>query len=115
MLTTAPETVADEAAAIIANAVRAKMADADELAAFHGFVQEQIARTTMGGWRAIESAPTDGTIVLLWAKNLDEPVAGFFEPEKGHRKAGWRQFWTTLSDIPASLPTHWHAMPKIPT
>ena len=59
-------------------------------------------------WKPIESAPKDGTRVLLWNEKFTAPCSGQFY--------GFDD-WKMDSDIPpfAFQPTHWMPLPPAPT
>jgi hypothetical protein len=71
------------------------------------------------GWQPIESAPRDGTLVLLWAPDYREDA-----PSLGswcERVGAWDADSGTMEDGPAwsndacSGPTHWMPLPAPPT
>jgi hypothetical protein len=74
------------------------------------------------GWQSIESAPRDGSNVLLAFEGLRGPVIGHWvdqqDVEYGQVKRS-RQYWSTghfkidLS-APDPVPTHWMPLPKLP-
>jgi len=59
-------------------------------------------------WKSIDTAPKDGTRILLW-----------LEPHKMAEILRWNalgQFWVTDADRPVNVatPTHWMALPQPP-
>jgi hypothetical protein len=68
-------------------------------------------------WRAIETAPKDGTAVLLYSPDSTEPqifIGHFieFEGEAGR----WQDYWREDGCWPIHAePTHWMPLPKPPT
>ena len=71
------------------------------------------------GWRTMESAPRDGTRVLLAGKDIygaNDPGGprwridfGWYEPKGGTLREGWVGLGTHYP------PTHWMPYPKPPT
>ncbi|WP_217693729.1 DUF551 domain-containing protein [Novacetimonas hansenii] len=57
-------------------------------------------------WRPIESAPKDGSLVLVAVKHIGCDVVSFWG-------AGWRE--TTNGLMLRDNPTHWQPLPKPPT
>jgi hypothetical protein len=59
-----------------------------------------------GGWRTMESAPRDGTVVLLWAAHWRSP------------ETGWTFGDDSWQDCPKDSyvrpPTHWMPLPALP-
>lgn len=60
-----------------------------------------------GGWRPIESAPRDGTTVLLWAPHWNRPLTGWTFGEDA-----WQD---CRKDAHATPPTHFMPLPSPPT
>lgn len=56
-------------------------------------------------WKPIETAPKDGTFVLLWEKH-----AGLFV---GNFRPGWAS-WLSMPGAYCRQPTHWHPLPAAP-
>ena len=54
-------------------------------------------------WQLIETAPKDGTIVLVWAKHSGR-IIDFYNID--HQ--GWHSF------LPRLQPTHWVSLPESP-
>lgn len=73
----------------------------DEIAAF-------LERTSEGGWRPIESAPRDGTEVLLFwpRKHSEKPII-----ISGQNTTG-NQWWSRR--VGSLTPTHWQPLPPPP-
>ena len=70
-----------------------------------------------GGWRSIESAPKDGTLVILWWPHYTaSPVLGrYLEAwDHGHYEgAGWRSVSITDSRfVDTRGPTLWAPIPR---
>lgn len=66
----------------------------------------------VGGWQPIETAPKDGTRVLLaW----DGVRVGYYldNSRTGRAWAGWKV--PSMEPWPSSQPTHWRPMPEPPT
>jgi hypothetical protein len=67
-------------------------------------------------WQPIESAPKDGTRMLL-TFGLDDyrPCVGAFRPEiihdDGYNETGWVE---TYDEAPLAEPTHWMPLPDPP-
>lgn len=59
------------------------------------------------GWQSIDTAPTDGQRVLLWAKEWSGPWAGNF------RQGQWGIIPQDCDLVPQ--PTHWMPLPAAPT
>lgn len=64
-----------------------------------------------GEWRNMDSAPRDGTFVLLWVP-ADERSEGYCEVGAWVRSAGHWDIGTAHQ--PDSMFTHWHAEPPPP-
>ena len=81
-------------------------------------------------WQPIETAPKDGTELLIWAKDVGVRV-GYFgtefndAPEGSRPYAGWWSLageispafpaWRDLEEVPArNEPTHWLPLPEPP-
>lgn len=57
-------------------------------------------------WRTMESAPKDGTSVMLWNEDYARPITGeYFEATKWSN--GWKHTYATQ-------PTHWQPLPTPP-
>jgi hypothetical protein len=74
-------------------------------------------------WREIESAPKDGTPILISGGTFCHPDSmGGPEPFRGVSIARWDRFWNEWSGNPTSHddclshePTHWMPLPPPPT
>jgi hypothetical protein len=72
------------------------------------------------GWQPIETAPRDGTRMLLWVAVNEEPViAAWCVSRAPYRFEGWSTGWETASGYDvgyASIgdPTHWRPLPAPP-
>jgi hypothetical protein len=69
------------------------------------------------GWQPIETAPQDGTRILLW--RAGHVICGRFDPDR--RAAKPRPYWTHDAefllgklDARATAPTHWQPLPAPP-
>lgn len=61
----------------------------------------------MSEWQPIETAPKDGTYVLLWAAQESEcPMVGYF---------GVRRWELAHNDTEPFTPSHWMPLPEPPT
>ena len=84
----------------------------------------------MSDWQPIETAPKDGTEILLWAKDVG-PRVGSFDSEFNNDPDGYRPYggwwsltgeispafpaWRDLEEVPAkNTPTHWMSLPEPP-
>lgn len=71
----------------------------------------------MAEWKSIDSAPKDGTLVIVWAEDFDYPVLAQWSTEAHHLHQ--RYFWGTGNrahwlDLYAAQPTHWQPLPEPP-
>ena len=70
-------------------------------------------------WKPIESAPKDGTYILIARKAMPPVVAKWFQngsKEKKSWRAGWPSEWRGV-DTGATIlgkPTHWMELPEQP-
>ena len=82
---------------------------------------------TSTGWQPIETAPRDGTWILLWDDHLGLAVSGCWYDYPGINtpddyEAPW-SFWTADNDLISFWvggddyysPTHWMPLPPAPT
>lgn len=75
----------------------------------------------MGEWQPIETAPKDGTHVLLWFPELRQPVqVGHFSStkhiENGRVTYESAKWWTGIVLLTKELvPSHWQPTPAAPT
>ena len=62
-------------------------------------------------WQPIESAPRDGTVVLVWTREGCQ-LASYFTGQPG----GWveKDAWYRLTEDTTGLPTHWMPLPAAP-
>jgi len=70
--------------------------------------------TPRGGWRDIESAPRDGTAVLVYEPAEKSMAVGWWEDHYVWVSPG---AWITdyaRSDTPVWRPTHWQPLPSPP-
>ena len=63
------------------------------------------------GWRAIASAPKDGTQILTWGATRGIDTA-FYDPDPNH--GTWRGDATGFSMDHEAEPTHWMPLPPAP-
>ena len=76
-------------------------------------------------WQPIETAPKDGTSVLLWASWLDDPVIARYSYQSGYAESCWEgtfdgaaalesqgDTWTDEHEV--INPTHWMPLPDPP-
>jgi hypothetical protein len=61
------------------------------------------------GWRPIETAPKDGTLLLLWAPSMVEPHLGRWEREWRNNHYGDREAYWYFANV-----THWMHIPEPP-
>jgi hypothetical protein len=69
----------------------------------------------MSDWQAIESAPMDGTQVIVY-QPAEAPRGGVGQPRR-HRVviAVWRGYWYVPGGLTSvRLPTHWMPLPAPP-
>lgn len=71
----------------------------------------QLLAEEEGGWRSMDSAPRDGTFVLLWVP-ADERSDGYCEVGSWVRSAGYWDIGTAQQ--PDSMFSHWHPEPPPP-
>jgi len=64
-------------------------------------------------WLSIDSAPTDGTRMLLWGRYWSDEQGYFKEPLVGQFTG---QRWEAWARVPFGCrPTHWMPLPHNPT
>ena len=62
---------------------------------------------SFGTWRPIESAPKDGSKLLLYGKPWSDPVIGQYHTRD--------KYWMALNLMPYHYPpTHWTPLPELP-
>lgn len=65
-------------------------------------------------WQPIETAPKDGTDVLLYCGPPDDPLLGVGYWTGGEdEQPGW-YLWPTAAPFAAPWPTHWAPLPPFP-
>lgn len=74
----------------------------------------------MDAWRQIETAPKDGTSVLLWEKYSDSPVVGFYHSRREKWFADTEHYDTdgnacVIDKLSQDLITHWMPLPAAPS
>lgn len=85
------------------------------------------ARALLGdGWKPIETAPKDGTTILLWSEYMSEPCTGAWGTQS-HGRLGWNAkhdgMWVVESEHDLSgttykeiaVATHWCPLPAPPS
>ena len=78
----------------------------------------------MTGWMPIETAPKDGTRILLWDANKQIAISGCWHSDGGRDDPGGYEpawaWWTADDDVlmwdggPDDHPTHWQPLPEPP-
>ena len=73
-------------------------------------------------WKEIDTAPLDGTAILLFFKKQDLVIRGFYHYFDGEHCDGYRispdyYWWCTdndsyVPDDPEDFPTHWLPIPS---
>lgn len=73
-------------------------------------------------WQPIETAPLDGTSVLLFVPEWNQPVTVAWYVVTETRDHGVvtfsKEYWATgtwISGLPAPKPSHWQPLPKPPS
>jgi hypothetical protein len=81
-----------------------------------GIENDEIARQAeRPGWRTMESAPKDGTEVLVFAK--DKPRPGYWDDCTYAKKPKPYWHYTSawgINDMRTNPPTHWQPLPTPP-
>ena len=62
-------------------------------------------------WQLIETAPRDGTGLLLWCAEMNEPVIGRWSVDNATIREWWVDSWAPPD---FDSPTHWMALPAGP-
>jgi hypothetical protein len=67
-------------------------------------------------WQPIETAPKDGTTVLLWVRGITHPVVAFWQVGGIISEDGfWLHFLLGQFDfVEVKDPTHWMPLPTPP-
>ena len=74
-------------------------------------------------WQPIETAPKDGSNILLWEGSSTTPFIGYWFPGENHLKARWTansEHYDTdgnacvIDRISSEYVTHWMPLPKPP-
>jgi hypothetical protein len=60
-------------------------------------------------WQPIETAPKDGTVVLLWHNNF-HPTIGWYD--RGIKL--WQEVWEHKWEVGGGQPTQWMPLPDAP-
>ena len=68
------------------------------------------------GWQPIETAPKDGTEILLFCPHDDpQNVQGYFSSEPEEHARYWRPTESLVADVVGLIePTHWMPLPTPP-
>lgn len=74
----------------------------------------------MGEWRDIETAPKDGTFVLVicdgaWCPSISRWNGGRSHPDGTPFDEGWGDELGTFHIPGLNMPTHWMPLPEPPT
>ena len=77
----------------------------------HARELRRVLTADAGEWRNMDSAPRDGTFVLLWVP-ADERSDGYCEVGSWVRSAGYWDIGTAQQ--PDSMFSHWHPEPPPP-
>jgi hypothetical protein len=65
-------------------------------------------------WRPIETAPKDGTLVLLWGRYWSDSQGWFKQPLVGQFSPP-NDWWEAWGRVPFGCrPTHWQPLPELP-
>lgn len=78
----------------------------------------------MSGWKEIESAPKDGTKIMVWANGYEWPEIVFYElySEEDAEEIGEPGYWRHAEDLLAEICenagdsewSHWRQLPDPP-
>lgn len=68
-------------------------------------------KTMMGEWQIIETAPKDGTGIILWGPEWSTPDMGYWDVSGGY---GWYSSMFGFPGIEELEPTHWMPIPEPP-
>lgn len=70
----------------------------------------------LDGWQTIDSAPRDGTWVLLWARGVMHHAVNAGPSDDAIRANGIPRYeWFSVSRMaPVTDPTHWRPLPQPP-
>jgi hypothetical protein len=68
-------------------------------------------------WQPIETAPRDGTRVLVWMPKAAEPFIASWDTQKYHKRP--QPYWRSTMNLGVSWdrmrqPTHWQPLPPPP-
>ena len=102
--------------------VNAHDIDQDDLMEWAKAAIEATQALQSTGWKPIESAPKDGTLILLWDKDLELAISGCWFNDAGIDTPDAFEppcsFWSSSADLVewAELdnPTHWMPLPTPP-
>ena len=82
------------------------------IAAHREQAERQALERAAKGWQPIETAPKDGNVVMLFAREVHATapvrVVGFYHPDNGWVAMGWTSPPTEL------VPTLWQPLPPFP-
>ena len=84
--------------------------------------QEHIELRENGGWRLIESAPKDGTVIqaIIQVKEHGKTKPSYWQPKlkyaQGHWQANHAHGWFDINMLEwiKKTPTHWQPLPQPP-
>lgn len=88
-----------------------------------GELHRFLRRDVLGDWQSMETAPKDGTRILVWVPGLNHSVciAAWFEQtttELGVVKSQYAEWnysnWWKLGQEDRPQPTHWMPLPEAP-
>lgn len=68
----------------------------------------------MSEWQPIETAPKDGTLVLLYWPDVGSMVVGYFFHRGNQDRVGWRAEPEGKHWFDVKQPTHWMKLPERP-
>lgn len=75
--------------------------------------QVQVASAASSGWQPVDTAPRDGTPILVWAEWNNAP-AGHAIVEWVQRRKEWKRVGATRS-IASGIVMHWMPLPSGPS
>jgi len=68
----------------------------------------------MGEWQPIETAPTDGSLILLWGRYWSDDQGEFKTPLIGQWAGNARRWEAVMATWFGVRPTHWMPLPEPP-
>lgn len=72
---------------------------------------EALAPDAEGGWQPIETAPKDGTSLMVWCADREIVTLAFWLEGNDVRKGYWSGHYETITP---DEPTHWQPLPQPP-